>query len=111
MRAVKEIGIMAPLSHPNLVKLYGGCWNEGADKLCIVLEFCARGDLLGVHAHRLHDELLDVARVDRELLESLVAAAGLAGIATFTAIAEARRRVAAKVPVPKEQRSHDRRKR
>ena len=30
---------MAPLHHPNLVKLYGGCWNEGADKLCIVLEY------------------------------------------------------------------------
>ena len=36
---------MAPLSHPNLVKLYGGCWNDGPDKLCIVLEFCSEGSL------------------------------------------------------------------
>ena len=27
----------------NLVMLFGGVWNEGADKLCIVLEFCANG--------------------------------------------------------------------
>ena len=40
-----EIIIMAPLHHPNLVRLYGGVWNEGADKLCIVLEFCANGSL------------------------------------------------------------------
>ena len=36
---------MAPLFHPNLVRLWGGVWNEGADKLCIVLEFCAKGSL------------------------------------------------------------------
>ena len=36
---------MAPLHHPNLIKLYGGCWNEGADKLCIVLEYAAKGSL------------------------------------------------------------------
>ena len=36
---------MAPLRHPNLIRLYGGVWNEGADKLCIVLEFCAHGSL------------------------------------------------------------------
>ena len=40
-----ELIIMAPLHHPNLVKLYGGCWNEGADKLCIVLEFAEKGSL------------------------------------------------------------------
>ena len=40
-----EVIIMAPLSHPNLVRLWGGVWNEGADKLCIVLEFCANGSL------------------------------------------------------------------
>ena len=38
-----EVIIMAPLNHPNLVRLWGGVWNEGADKLCIVLEFCAKG--------------------------------------------------------------------
>ena len=36
---------MTPLNHPNLVKLYGGCWNEGPDKLCLVLEFCPMGSL------------------------------------------------------------------
>ena len=36
---------MAPLNHPNLVKLYGGCWNEGPDKLCLVLELCPMGSL------------------------------------------------------------------
>ena len=36
---------MAPLHHPNLVKLVGGCWNAGADKLCLVLEFCSKGSL------------------------------------------------------------------
>ena len=40
-----ELIIMAPLHHPNLVRLWGGVWNEGADKLCIVLEFCANGSL------------------------------------------------------------------
>ena len=40
-----ELVIMCPLHHPNLVKLYGGVWNEGADKLCIVLEFCPHGSL------------------------------------------------------------------
>jgi len=40
-----ELIIMAPLHHPNLVRLFGGVWNEGADKLCIVLEFCANGSL------------------------------------------------------------------
>ena len=29
----------------NIVRLYGGVWNEGADKLCIVLEFCTNGSL------------------------------------------------------------------
>ena len=37
---------MAPLSHPNMVKLWGGVWNEGADKLCIVLEYCPYGSLV-----------------------------------------------------------------
>ena len=40
-----ELIIMAPLHNPNIVRLYGGVWNEGADKLCIVLEFCASGSL------------------------------------------------------------------
>ena len=40
-----ELIIMAPLQHPNLVRLWGGVWNEGADKLCIVIEFCANGSL------------------------------------------------------------------
>ena len=36
---------MCPLHHPNLVRLWGGVWNEGADKLCIVLELCSNGSL------------------------------------------------------------------
>ena len=40
-----ELIIMAPLHHANLVRLWGGVWSEGADKLCIVLEFCANGSL------------------------------------------------------------------
>ena len=44
-RFKSELIIMAPLHHPNLVRLWGGVWNEGADKLCIVLEFCANGSL------------------------------------------------------------------
>ena len=40
-----EVVIMAPLNNPNLVRLWGGVWNEGADKLCIVLEYCPHGSL------------------------------------------------------------------
>ena len=40
-----ELVIMAPLHHPNLVRLFGGVWNEGVDKLCIVLELCHHGSL------------------------------------------------------------------
>ena len=40
-----ELVVMAPLRHPNLVKLLGACWEEGPDKLCLVLEFCAKGSL------------------------------------------------------------------
>ena len=43
-----EIKVMAPLNHPNLVGLYGGCWTDGPDKLCIVLEFCPKGSLKGL---------------------------------------------------------------
>lgn len=37
--------IMAPLHHENLIRLFGGVWNEGVDKLCIVLEYCSAGSL------------------------------------------------------------------
>ena len=40
-----ELKLMAPLSHENLVGLVGGCWSDGPDKLCLVLEFCERGTL------------------------------------------------------------------
>ena len=43
-----EIKVMAPLNHPNLVGLYGGCWADGPDKLCIVLEYCPKGSLDGL---------------------------------------------------------------
>ena len=51
---------MAPLRHANLVNLFGGCWDAGPDKLCIVLELCARGTLkellVATEAHKLvHD--------------------------------------------------------
>ena len=36
---------MAPLQHTNLVELYGGCWTDGPDHLCIVLEYCSYGSL------------------------------------------------------------------
>ena len=39
---------MAPLHHENLVRLYGGCWSDGPDKLCIVLELCKNGSLDGL---------------------------------------------------------------
>ena len=37
---------MAPLHHPNLIRLWGAVWNEGPDKLCIVLEYVSGGTLL-----------------------------------------------------------------
>jgi len=36
---------MAKLCHKNLVLLVGGCWKDGPDKLCIVLEYCGKGSL------------------------------------------------------------------
>ena len=45
---IGEITLMAPLRHPNLVGLIGGCWTDGPDKLCIVLEYCAKGTLGGM---------------------------------------------------------------
>ena len=36
---------MAPLRHPNLVRMYGAVWNEGPDKLCLVLEYVSGGSL------------------------------------------------------------------
>ena len=42
----RELILMCPLHHPHLVKLIGGVWNEGADQLCIVLEYCVRDPLL-----------------------------------------------------------------
>ena len=40
-----ELKLMAPLNHPNLVRLLGGVWDAGPDKLCLVLEFCEKGSL------------------------------------------------------------------
>ena len=56
-----ELIIMCPLHHPNLVKLYGGIWNEGADNLCIVLEFCPHGSLktyLGAEFKNVDEKLI-----------------------------------------------------
>ena len=37
---------MAPLRHANLVAMFGAVWNEGPDKLCLVLEYVDGGTLL-----------------------------------------------------------------
>ena len=39
---------MAPLKHSNLVRMFGAVWNEGPDKLCLVLEFVQNGSLVDV---------------------------------------------------------------
>ena len=39
---------MGPLAHPNLVRMYGAVWNEGPDKLYLVLEYVQNGSLLDV---------------------------------------------------------------
>jgi serine/threonine protein kinase len=49
---IGEITLMAPLRHPNLVGLIGGCWTDGPDKLCIVLEYCSKGSLGGMVKNR-----------------------------------------------------------
>ena len=78
-----ELIIMAPLHHPNLVKLWGGVWNEGADKLCIVLEFCANGSLksflrkkagtwTGMHRGLAVDTAKGLAYLHHELAEPLI---------------------------------------
>ena len=36
---------VAPLQHTNLVTLFGGCWTDGPDHMCIVLEYCPNGSL------------------------------------------------------------------
>ncbi len=40
-----EMSVMAPLKHQNLVNMLGGCWEEGPDKLALVLEYCSKGSL------------------------------------------------------------------
>ena len=49
---ISELTLMAPLRHPNLVGIVGGCWTDGPDKLCIVLEYCSRGSLGGMVKHQ-----------------------------------------------------------
>ena len=39
-----EIELMAPLRHPNLILMFGACWDCGAEHLCLVLEYAGRGD-------------------------------------------------------------------
>ena len=53
---MKEITLMAPLRHACLVHLVGGCWEDGPDNLCLVLEYCGRGSLkdLLVDEHAAH---------------------------------------------------------
>ena len=40
-----EIKIMTPLRHPNVIFFHGGIWTQGADRVCLVLEFAGRGSL------------------------------------------------------------------
>ena len=56
---------MAPLKHPNLVTLYGAVWNEGPDKLCLVLEYVDGGTLRDflIPANR-YDTLWEVSGFD-----------------------------------------------
>ena len=49
----------APLHHPNLVNLLGGCWTEGPDKLCLVLELCPLGSLLDLLEDKETDHLFE----------------------------------------------------
>ena len=46
---------MAPLRHANLVNLIGGCWEEGPDKLALVLEYCSNGSLKSLIRHSKND--------------------------------------------------------
>ena len=70
-------------AHQNLVRLFGGVWNEGADKLCIVLEFCANGSLrsflqkkAGTWMGMRHGLAVDIAKglayLHHELAEPLI---------------------------------------
>eukprot|EP01123_Difflugia_compressa_P008716 TRINITY_DN2672_c0_g1_i2.p1 TRINITY_DN2672_c0_g1~~TRINITY_DN2672_c0_g1_i2.p1 ORF type:complete len:316 (+),score=33.01 TRINITY_DN2672_c0_g1_i2:89-949(+) len=45
MSFVKETSLMLNLRHPNVVSLMGIVWNP---RLCIVTEYCCRGDVAGV---------------------------------------------------------------
>ncbi len=42
---INEIKLMSRLRHPNIIYFYGGIWTQGADKMCLVLEFAGRGSL------------------------------------------------------------------
>ena len=71
---IGELTLMAPLRHPNLVGLVGGCWTDGPDKLCIVLEYCSKGSLGGMvkdpsntWEEQYYDIALGVARCFRYL--------------------------------------------
>lgn len=45
---LNELTIMSPLRHPNLVNLIGGCWTDGPQNLCIVMEYCSNGTLCDI---------------------------------------------------------------
>jgi len=48
LKYFKELEIMTPLRHDCIVNLLGGCWEDGADKLSLVLELCSGGSLRGL---------------------------------------------------------------
>ena len=39
------VQVMAPLRHANLVCMLGACWDDGPDKLALILEYCPNGSL------------------------------------------------------------------
>ena len=47
------VQVMAPLRHANLVCMLGACWDDGPDKLALILEYCPNGSL---------EDLLEIER-------------------------------------------------
>ena len=44
----EEMRILSPLKHHNLCEMIGASWKEGAEKMCIVMQFAGRGSLSNV---------------------------------------------------------------
>lgn len=72
----KEFKIMCAVHHPNIVQFYGASFKP---KLCMVMEYCARGSLY----HVLRDETLDI-NWDRALSLMIQTTEGLHALHTNT---------------------------